>query len=265
MADLSVIQHESPCVSVIVTTYKRVKLLQETLESILSQSFTDFELIVVDNMSEDGTQQFIAGVADSRIRYFRNPNHGIIAANRNFGIRQATGRYIAFCDDDDLWLVNKLEEQVSLLEQHIDVALCYTQAESFIGLNVLSPRMNRRKVLEGHFIQLLRGNFFPNSSVLIRRSVFQKIGMLTEDPTLREDFEMWLRISKVYRLMGIEKSLIRYRVHATNAAGNRAAETLRAIRTVKSIAMKMQIPRYIIWPNLAFQFIKYFLYLVTRR
>ena len=96
MEDLSVIQHESPCVSVIVTTYKRVKLLQETLESILSQSFTDFELIVVDNMSEDGTQQFIAGIADPRIRYFRNPNHGIIAANRNFGIRQAEGRYVAF-------------------------------------------------------------------------------------------------------------------------------------------------------------------------
>ena len=150
------------------------------------------------------------------------------------------------------------------MAQHNDVALCYTQAESFIGLNVLSPRMNRRKVLDGHFIQLLRGNFFPNSSVLIRSSVFQKIGMLTEDPTLREDYEMWLRISQVYRLMGIEKSLIRYRVHATNAAGNRRRDLARHPDSEKH-CQKMQIPRYIIWPNLAFQFIKYCIYRLTRR
>ena len=258
-------QDKPPCVSVIVTTYRRAKLLAETLGSILAQTYTDFELIVVDNMSEDGTGEYVNGIADSRVRYFRNANHGVIAVNRNYGIRQAKGRYIAFCDDDDLWRADKLEQQVRLLEQHADAALCYTQAESFMGDKILVARMNRREVRADHFFQLLRGNFFPNSSVLIRRDIFEELGLLTEDPSLREDYEMWLRIAKRHRLMGIESSLIRYRVHPSNVAGNRAAETLRAIRTVRSVAAKLAVPPYLVWPNIGFQFMKYFFYRVASR
>jgi len=265
MTTASVLQGKSPCVSVIVTTYKRAKLLAQTLDSILTQTYTDFELIVVDNLSEDGTYEFVNGIPDPRVRYFRNANHGVIAVNRNYGIRQARGKYVAFCDDDDLWRADKLEQQVKLLEQHVEVALCYTQAESFQGDNILAARMNRRQARANHFFQLLRGNFFPNSSVLIRRRVFRELGMLTEDASLREDYEMWLRIAKRHRLMGIEASLIRYRVHPSNVAGNRAAETLRAIRTVRSIVNKLDVPLYLIWPNIGFQFLKYFYYRVLAR
>lgn len=254
---------ESPGVSVIVTTFNRVALLAETVASILAQSYTDFELIIVDNMSEDGTAEYVTALSDPRIRYFRNPNHGVIAANRNFGIRQAKGRYIAFCDDDDLWLPQKLEQQLALLEQHPEVAMCYTHAESFIGDTVLSARMNRRDVRGNHYFQLLRGNFFPNSSVLIRSEVFRELGLLSEDPQLREDYEMWLRIAKCYRLQGLDASLVRYRVHPSNAAGNRAAETLRAIRTVKSVTRKLGTPSLLVWPNIAFQYLKYLYYRLT--
>lgn len=255
----------APCVSIIVTTYKRAQLLAETLGSILSQTFTDFELIVVDNMSEDGTKEYVTGLSDQRIRYFRNPNNGVIAVNRNYGIRQAKGKYIAFCDDDDIWRPDKLGRQVSLLEQNSKVALCYTQAESFMGDKVLAARMNRRSVFKNHFFQLLRGNFFPNSSVLIRSKIFQELGLLTEDPLLREDYEMWLRIARRYPLIGIEASLIRYRVHPSNVAGNRAAETLRAMRTVNSVVNKLSIPCYLVWPNIGFQLLKYFFYRTAGR
>lgn len=254
-----------PRVSVIVTTFNRARLLSETVDSIRGQTYADFELIIVDNMSEDGTREYITDLADSRIRYFRHPNHGIIAHNRNFGIQQARGEYIAFCDDDDLWLSDKLGRQVILMEQHPDVALCYTHAESFIDDSVVSARMNRRSVYRNHFYQLLRGNFFPNSSVLIRSKVFQELGLLTEDPLLREDYEMWLRIARRYRLMGIEDSLIRYRIHPSNAAGNRAAETLRAIRTVRSVINILDVPLYMAWPNIAFQFLKYIYYRTVGR
>jgi glycosyltransferase involved in cell wall biosynthesis len=265
MAEASAMQGKPPCVSVIVTTYKRAKLLAETLDSIMAQTYTDFELIVVDNLSEDGTGEYVSSITDPRVRYFRNANHGVIAVNRNYGIRQAKGRYIAFCDDDDLWLSDKLEQQVKLLEQHVEVALCYTQAESFLGDQILATRMNRRQVRTNHFFQLLRGNFFPNSSVLIRREVFEELGMLTEDASLREDYEMWLRVARRHRLMGIEASLIRYRVHPSNVAGNRAAETLRAIRTVKSVVNKLDIPQYLVWPNIGFQFLKYLFYRMASR
>lgn len=265
MDEASAMQGNPPCVSVIVTTYKRAKLLAETLDSIRAQTYTNFELIVVDNISEDGTREYVTGIADSRVRYFRNANHGVIAVNRNYGIRQAKGRYIAFCDDDDLWLAEKLEQQVKLLEQHIDVVLCYTQAESFLDDKILAARMNRREVRSNHFFQLLRGNFFPNSSVLIRRDVFEELGMLTEDASLREDYEIWLRIAARHRLMGVEASLIRYRVHPSNVAGNRTAETLRAIRTVRSVTNKLDIPPYLVWPNIGFQFLKYLFYRLTSR
>ena len=260
MGYLSANEGKDPCVSIVVTTYNRVELLPETLESILSQTFVDFELIVVDNVSDDGTREYVTGLTDLRIRYFRNPNDGIIAVNRNFGIRQAKGKYIAFCDDDDLWLPDKLEQQVSLLNKNSGVALCYTHAESFIGQRIIATRMNRRHVRRNHFFHLLRGNFFPNSSVLIRRKIFQELGLLTEDRLLREDYEMWLRIAKSCQLLGLEASLVRYRVHLSNAAGNRAVETLRAIRTVKSVSHLLSIPRYLVWGNVWLQYVKYFFY-----
>ncbi len=157
------------------------------------------------------------------------------------------------------------QRQVGLLEQNPDVALCYTHAESFMGEQTLVARMNRRNVRHNHFFQLLRGNFFPNSSVLIRSEIFKELGLLTEDPLLREDYEMWLRIARQYPLMGIEASLIRYRIHPSNTAGNRAAETLRAIRTVRSVVNKLSIPTCLAWPNIGVQFLKYFVYRVTGR
>ena len=257
--------NKSPCVSVVVITNNRLALLKETLTSILSQTFTDFELIVVDNMSIDGTSDYLNGFGDDRIRYFRNPNNGIIAVNRNYGIAYAVGKYIAFCDDDDLWFPNKLKLQVSLLEQHPAVALCYTNAESFFDNKTIAKQMVRRVVRKNHFLQLLRGNFIPNSSVLIRRNIFFELGLLTEDSRLREDYEMCLRIANCHRLMGIDLSLIRYRIHLGNVAGNKANETLRAIRTVKSVTGLLNIPIYLSVPNVWFQYLKYIVYRMVSR
>jgi len=256
---------KSPSVSVIVTTYNRLNLLPETLGSILSQTFTDFELIIVDNMSMDGTLEYVTALTDSRIRYFRNPNNGVIAVNRNYGIQQALGKYIAFCDDDDLWMLEKLSRQVALLEKSPEVALCYTNAESFVGNKTILSKMIRRVVHKNHFWQLLRGNFIPNSSVLIRSNVFDELGLLSEDSLLREDYEMCLRIARNHSVLGIDESLIRYRVHVGNVAGNRVSETLRAIRTVKSVIGLLAIPWYLSIPNVAFQRLKCFIYKVTSR
>lgn len=262
--DFSIIESGAPCVSIIVTTFNRQKLLRETVNSILSQTFENFELIIVDNMSEDGTKEYIGGISDNRVKYFRNPNGGVIAVNRNFGIKNSRGVYIAFCDDDDLWYPTKLDQQVTLLNKNADVTLCYTQAESFLDDKIVAPRMNRRYVYRNHFSALLRGNYFPNSSVIVRSYVFEKLGLLTENPSLREDYEMWLRIAKHYKLKGFEASLIRYRMHSSNVAGNRALETLRAIRTVRSVCNLLDIPFYLVWPNVVFQYLKYIFYKFLR-
>lgn len=255
----------APCVSVIVTTFNRAGLLSKTIDSILAQTLTDFELIVVDNMSEDGTREYVASLAELRLRYFRNPNNGVIAVNRNYGIQLARGTYIAFCDDDDLWHADKLRLQVALMEQQPDVALCYTNAESFADEKVIEQKMIRRRVRRNHFFHLLRGNYIPNSSVLLRRRIFDERGLLTVDPALREDYEMWLRVARYYKLAGLDRSLIRYRIHLNNVAGNLAAETLRAIRTVRSVAKLLNISWLLMQPNIGFQFLKYVFYRVAGR
>jgi len=249
-----------PRVSVVVTTYNRSDLLEQTLRSILDQTFTDLEVIVVDNCSTDGTWGFLAGVGDSRVRPFSNANHGVIAVNRNFGIDRAQGEFVAFCDDDDLWEPEKLRLQVALMDARSEVVLCYSNASTFHGDSTLSPRMISRRVERGHFCALLRGNFIPNSSVLVRRRAFDEVGVLSVDGTLREDYEMWMRIALNHELAGLDQALIRYRVHPSNVAGNRAKETLRAMRTLRSVANLLRLPSWLVLPNLAFHFLKYIAY-----
>ena len=103
---------KSPLVSVVLTTYNRADLISETIESILSQTFRNFELIVVDDGSTDNTEEVVRSYNDERVHYIKTDNWGGPAKPRNIGIKKAKGEYIAFCDDDDLWLPNKLEVQL---------------------------------------------------------------------------------------------------------------------------------------------------------
>jgi glycosyltransferase involved in cell wall biosynthesis len=225
----------APLVSVVVPTFRRAGLLKETVDAILAQTFTDFELIIVDNMSEDGTQDYVAAIDDARVRYFRNPNHGVISVNRNHGLRQARGKYVALCDDDDLWLPDKLAQQVTVLEGAPDVGLCYSNASSFNADGVVDAWMMKKKVFDGHYKQLLIGNFIPNSTVLLRRSLFGQLGYLNEDPRFVavEDYMMWLQISRIARLAYLDAPLIMYRVHAAASSSNVA---LMAKKTAAVIA-----------------------------
>ncbi|MBU3585127.1 glycosyltransferase [Polynucleobacter sp. AM-26B4] len=251
---------KAPLVSVVVTTFNRCEMLAQTINSILEQTFSDFELIVVDNMSEDGTCEYINGIKDGRIRFFRNHNHGVIAKNRNYGIRKAGGIYIAFCDDDDLWVKNKLDVQVAMMKNNQDYVMCYSQAESFLDHKTIKKTMIRRTVKKSHFISLLQGNFIPNSSVLIKRDIFQQLGYLNESSELREDYEMWLRVTRNFLIVGTKQVLIKYRIHGSNSAGSRVAETGRAIRTLRSLIHPLRIPVYLYLPNLLIQYLKLLFY-----
>ncbi len=104
-------------VSVIVTTFNRKFFLTETINSILNQSYKDFELIVVDNYSDYNFISHIKSFKDKRIRAFQNQNNGVISINRNFGIKKAKGKYLAFCDDDDIWFKEKLDLQIKKIRE----------------------------------------------------------------------------------------------------------------------------------------------------
>ncbi len=192
--------HSTPTVSVIVTTYNRKELLCQTIDSILKQTFHDFELIVVDNFSNYDFYSVIGEFGDDRIRPFQNANNGIIAVNRNYGISKAKGEYLAFCDDDDLWKPEKLEAQVAVINKDDEIGLVCTNITRFS----VNPTDVKPELLNDHFItlsQLLKKNPIATSSVLLKNK--SKV-CFSESKTIVtvEDYELWLRLfmegSKIY-------------------------------------------------------------------
>ena len=199
-----------PIVSVIVTTYNRKELLKETIDSILNQTFTDFELIVVDNYSNYDFFAYMESFNDSRIRAFQNQNDGIIAVNRNVGIKKAKGEYIAFCDDDDYWEQNKLEEQIN-----------YFNNDSIVGIgtaiNLINSKSNIIQELKKGGNRLLGLKEIVFNSVPFSSLIIKNIGILFDEREsfiAVEDFDLQLNlvIQSQKHILYLSKPLTYYRV-----------------------------------------------------
>jgi glycosyltransferase involved in cell wall biosynthesis len=210
-------------VSIIVPTYNRAHLVTETIDSILAQTFKDFELIVVDNESTDNTDEVIKSYTDGRIRYFRNQNNGLVAVNRNYGINKANGEYIAFCDDDDLWMPEKLERQVKLLDLNKELGLVYS--DSYImdenGNLERYTLLSSSKLFRGNvFDKLFQMNFIPMLTVMIRREVLSRVGGFDPKYIIAQDYDLWLRIAEHYPIDFTEEPLAKYRIHGGSVSRN---------------------------------------------
>ena len=209
---------EEPLVSVIVTTYNRKELLKKTIDSILNQTFRNFELIVVDNFSVYDFFSHIESFNDKRITPFQNINNGIIAVNRNYGILRAKGQYVAFCDDDDIWFPNKLEVQL----KHFDDDIIGV-GSSAINIGNLTFRRCKKKSNHDNILDfsgLFNGNTAPLSSLVIRN----KNLLFDENEGLKfvEDFEFQLRMTfeTNKKVKIISEPLIFYRIHAENESAD---------------------------------------------
>ena len=207
-----------PLVSVIVTTYNRKEYLKETLDSILNQTFKDSELIVVDNFSNYDFIPFIKSFKDNRIRYFQNENNGIIAVNRNIGIKKAKGDYLAFCDDDDLWMPEKLETQLKHFENE-DIIGVGTSA-IFIGDNdfLRNKKLKRNEIY--NFKSIIVGNNVFFSSLMVKNLGF--FFDEREDFKFVEDYDFQINITlktkKYIKLL--QNILIKYRIHTFSGSMN---------------------------------------------
>lgn len=183
--------------SVIVPTYNRADLLSRCIESVLRQTFKYFELIVVDNYSTDDTLDILNHYVslDSRINFYQEYNHGIIAHSRNFGIKKAKGKYISFLDSDDWFHNDKLQQTYDILQKGYDLVFTAFQNVSHKG-HIFT--YNKGLKTNDIFYELLsRGNCICNSTVTVRRSSLFKVGLLSEDPQLRavEDCDCWLKLA----------------------------------------------------------------------
>ncbi len=225
-----------PLVSVVVPTYNRVELLRETLVAILSQTFKDFEALVVDSSSTDGTEDFAAGINDARVRYFKKSADGLVATGRNLGIRNSLGRYVAFCDDDDLWIQDKLSQQVEFMEQNPDVVLSFGYAVDFGDTGSAGCLRYPKNECDSaaSFDALIMGNKITASTVMVRKAGLDKTGLFDETPEFRaiEDYDLWLRLARNGRIACMPRVLCKYRVHEGALTRNPYKENLKLLKLI---------------------------------
>jgi glycosyltransferase involved in cell wall biosynthesis len=210
-----------PLVSVIMPTYNHGRFVGEALDSVLAQTYTNWELIVVNNYSTDNTEEVLSRYTDPRIRSEKFRNDGIIARARNHALAAARGEYLAFLDSDDAWGNGKLERQLAALSRRADLLACCTALSMFPG-GLRSPliRAGDRRL---RLAALKKGNVVYNSSVLMRRSCVDLVGTFNEERELRtiEDYEYWLRLlqHRDGSIFLIDTPLVRYRISGSNQSG----------------------------------------------
>ncbi|MBT3517343.1 MAG: glycosyltransferase [Nitrospina sp.] len=197
---------DSPKVSVIVPTYNRADRLERALNSIVSQTCQDFELIVVDDGSTDKTYQLMKSFPKAQYFYIKK-NSGVSKA-RNVGLAFAKGELICFLDSDDLWKEKKIQIQSLWLENNKDSQICYTD-EIWVRNGVRVNPMNRHRKYSGDIFRHCLGLCIVSpSSVMIRAKLFDEIGNFDESLPACEDYDLWLRIASKYAFHLIEEPLI---------------------------------------------------------
>ena len=186
----------TPLVSVIIPTFNHANLLGKALESVINQTYGNWEAIVVDNQSTDETNQVIGKFKNSRIQYLKISNGGIIAKSRNLGINVAKGEWIAFLDSDDWWTKDKLEICLKNVDEKIDfiyhkLEIIYDNANSYFKTKKNIGRQLNKPILEDLLIsEIKNGNAIGNSSVVVRKDILDKIGGISENKKMvaSEDF-----------------------------------------------------------------------------
>jgi glycosyltransferase involved in cell wall biosynthesis len=195
-----------PQVSVIIPTYNRGWIIKEAIDSVLAQDYKDFELIVVDDGSTDNTSGILASYGNN-IRVHFQENKGVSAA-RNRGIAEASGQFIAFLDSDDLWLPRKLFTQVDFFDQMPNALICQTEEIWIRNGQRVNPKKRHKKPSGMIFEPSLELCLVSPSAVMIRRSLFGKVGEFDVTLPACEDYDLWLRISCRFPVYLIDTPLI---------------------------------------------------------
>ncbi|HWP93500.1 MAG TPA: glycosyltransferase [Thermodesulfobacteriota bacterium] len=205
-----------PKVSVVIPTYNRAELLGSAINSVLSQTFQDFEIVVVDDASRDNTAEVIRGFNDKRIKHVRHETNKGEAGARNTGVINSDGSYVAFLDDDDEWLPEKLERQIEIFERDSDriggVYTGFLKVDRATGQVVKEVIPTKRGNI---FNELLQFNWIRIPSVLmVKKECFDRTGLFDASIPFGLDYDMWIRISKEFQFEYVDRPLVKYYSHA---------------------------------------------------
>lgn len=204
-----------PKVTIVMPTYNRAELLKEAIKSILSQTFKDWQLVVIDDGSSDYTKEVVKRFAaqNPRIQYVHQNNQGVTQA-RARTVEFVTGEYVTFLDDDDLYYPNKLNDQVNFLDQHPEVGLVYSFLEMVDRDKKLIMKWPYQQSCS--FSELVKDNVIQPNAALLRSQCLKKLGSFCKDLKSADDYEMWLRIAKHYPIAFLPVMVGCYRWHDSN-------------------------------------------------
>ncbi len=211
----------SPLVSIIIPVYNSADYVEETIASISAQTYTNFEIIAIDDESTDNSIETLFRIAEKekRLRPLRIPHSGSPALPRNHGIKASKGELIAFLDSDDLWTPDKLEKQIAYMHNHPDVGLLYSASVTFGNVSFFSPHFEtlplpfKASVSFDDLVQ--KGNSIPCSTVILRKAILAATGLFDEDPQKRgvEDYDLWIQISRITKIAFYPAIQCYYRIH----------------------------------------------------
>lgn len=226
----------NPIVSVIVPTFNQGYFLREAINSVLAQTLLEWELIIVDNFSIDSTSEIVSSFADSRIRYNRFRNHGVIGRSRNFGVSLARAPFIAFLDSDDTWAPEKLESCIGVLNNESADVVCHS--ETWKGPNYQSRLVHYGPTNRSTFKNLvLRGNCLSTSATLMSKKKFLDVAGFREDAQINtaEDYDLWIRLAQAgANFTFLRKNLGVWRVHEAGSSRSLIASRVAAYRVFET-------------------------------
>ena len=226
-------------VSVIIPTFNREKFITKAIDSVMAQTYQDFEIIVLDDGSTDNTRELL-GRYNDRVKYFYQENRGIASA-RNEAIKRSSGDYIAFLDSDDYWIREKLEKQIQVFNQHQEYGMVASCCSS-IRLDGSFREKNRPGKSGWVLEDLFRKNFIRTSSAMIKRECLDQVGLFDESFRECEEYDLWLRIAARYPIGFINESLAVYVDNAEGISTDSLAGRLFRLKVLEKEYLKEKIP-----------------------
>ncbi|MEH2299628.1 MAG: glycosyltransferase [Nostoc sp.] len=220
-------------ISVIIPAYNSDKTIKETIESVLNQTFANFELIIINDGSQDSTVDVITQIQDSRIRLFSYPNAGG-NVSRNRGLNLAVGEFVSFLDADDLWTPDKLQSQFKALQEDVTAKVAYSWAD-YINQNGKFLLSGKRINVNGNVYEnLLVNNFLENgSNPLICRKALITLGGFDESLSAAQDWDMWLRLASKFDFICVPSVQILYRISANSLSSNLVRQEKACLQVLK--------------------------------
>jgi glycosyltransferase involved in cell wall biosynthesis len=247
-------------VSILMNCYNGEKYLKETVDSVMAQTYEDWELIFWDNQSTDKTAEIIHGYNDERIKYFYAPEFTSLGEARNLGIEKCSSEWIACLDSDDLWDKEKLERSFLALEKYEEkenVSLIYSLSNMIDEESNVFSKTEKAPSGDIHEQLLIEGNFIVFSSIIIRKDISAYYGNIDASLQFCTDYDLLLKITKKYKAVGVEACLTGYRIHGNNITSTKIyVNTVETLELLENYLLENNVSwkiKFNIWMNNAYR------------